>query len=108
MRRPYNKLVRDRIPELIAQDGRTYAMEDLDETAYLHALLAKLVEEAQEVMDAAPEERITELADLLEVMDALVGVMGIDESRVRAVQRARRVERGGFSRRLKLLWIEEA
>ncbi len=106
MRILYNKLVRDRIPEIIAQDGRTCAVEELDDAAYVLALLAKLVEEAQEVRDAVPEQRMTELADVMEVLDALLLALDIDEATVRAVQAERRVERGGFRRRLQLLWTE--
>ena len=48
----YNKLVRDRIPEIIAAEGRQYATETMADTEYRQALLVKLVEEAQEVADA--------------------------------------------------------
>ncbi len=75
----------------------------MDDVAYLQALLAKLVEEAQEVPDAVPEQRMTELAHILEVMDMLLMVLDIDAATVRAVQANLRVERGGFGQRLNLL-----
>ena len=71
-RKIYNKLVRDRIPEIIAADGRQFATEIMNEDEYRRALLAKLVEEAQEVASAEVDEIAKEIADLCEVIDALV------------------------------------
>ena len=62
---PYPKLVRDRIPAIIAESGRQCRTTTLTGPAYRSALLAKLVEEAQEVQAASPEELPTELADVL-------------------------------------------
>ncbi len=67
MRHTYNKIVRDRIPEIIAANGRQCGVQMLDERSYGLALLDKLVEEVQGVRDAEPVERITNLADVLEV-----------------------------------------
>ena len=52
MRVDYNKLVRDRIPEIIGSRGDRAVTRVLDEAAYRDALLAKLVEEAQEASEA--------------------------------------------------------
>ena len=107
MRIEYGKLIRDRIPEIMDADGVTYDVRVLDEEAYRHALLAKLREEAQEASIAAtPEERTRELADLLEVIDALLALDGVERDEVLSIQRQRREERGGFERRLELLWTE--
>lgn len=86
----YNKLVRDRIPEMIEADGKTCEVEVLSDAAFLKALLDKLVEEAQEARDASPSERMTELADVFEVMDAVMRAEGVSEFDVRVVQRQRR------------------
>jgi len=72
MRRDYNKLVRDRIPEIIRSGGKQCGIETMPEAEYRQALLQKLVEEAQEARQAAPDELITELADLQEVIAALL------------------------------------
>jgi len=66
VRRTYDKLIRDRIPELVK-----------------------------------------ELADVLEVMEALLEVEGVGWDEVREVQEARRLERGGYARRLWLRWTEQ-
>ncbi|HEX8326650.1 MAG TPA: nucleoside triphosphate pyrophosphohydrolase [Hymenobacter sp.] len=100
------KLVRDRIPALIAESGRRCATEVLTEVELQQALRAKLVEEAQEILAADPGELPTELADVLEVFEALVEAHGLDPAAIRHVQQARRAERGGFSQRLRLLSIE--
>ncbi len=101
---PYNKLVRDRIPEIIRASGRRCETVAMDDAAYRRALLQKLVEEAGEVARADSDQLVSELADLCEVLDALLDAHGIDRDTVLAEQQRRRVERGGFARRLCLLW----
>jgi predicted house-cleaning noncanonical NTP pyrophosphatase (MazG superfamily) len=107
MRRDYNKLVRDRIPEIIRSGGKQCGIETMPEAEYRQALLQKLVEEAQEARQAAPDELITELADLQEVIAALLAAWHIFPDKVQQIQDQRRAERGGFEQRLKLLWTED-
>lgn len=98
-----NKLVRDRIPDMIQADGRTCEVEVLEGEDFDRALRAKLVEEAQEVAGADTHEGlIVELADVLEVVESLMAWHGIDKAAVLAVQSTRRSERGGFEKRL---WV---
>ena len=106
MRKQYNKLVRDRIPEIIARDGREYETVTLSEDQYREALRAKLMEEAKEVAVAEPDRLITELADVYEIMDAIMAAYQIERDLVLAEQDQRRVARGGFEKRLLLLWTE--
>lgn len=106
MRRTYNKLVRDRIPEIIHAEGRECATEVMGEQDYVQALLEKLVEEAEEVRTATQEKRATELADLLEVFDALLQTQNVSLEEIRTIQEHRQAERGSFAKRLKLLWTE--
>jgi predicted house-cleaning noncanonical NTP pyrophosphatase (MazG superfamily) len=56
MRVTYNKLVRDRIPEIIEADGHHAFTRILDDQDYRAALLAKLVEEAREAQSASADE----------------------------------------------------
>lgn len=102
----YNKLVRDRIPEIIAVDGHQYATEIMEDIEYRQALLAKLVEEAREAAEAESGEMMKELADLYEVIDALLVAFDLDKDAILALQQKRRDERGGFEQRIKLLWTE--
>jgi predicted house-cleaning noncanonical NTP pyrophosphatase (MazG superfamily) len=102
----YNKLVRDRIPELIERDGRSSRIQTLTEAEFRTALLDKLLEEAREAREATAEQLPTELADVLEVIDAIVSTFGIQRATLLALQEQRRNERGGFNRRIKLCWTE--
>ena len=107
MRITYDKLIRDRIPEIMERAGVRFEVDVLEGGAYREALLAKAVEEAEELRGArAREDVVQELADVLEVLEAVMGVDGIDVAEVREVQAARRDSRGGFERRLVLRWTE--
>jgi predicted house-cleaning noncanonical NTP pyrophosphatase (MazG superfamily) len=100
----YNKLVRDRIPEIIHLAGKQCETTVMNEAEYRQGLLDKLVEEAQEAHSAAQGDLATELADILEVVDAILTVHDISVEHVRKVQAARRQEQGGFKKRMKLIW----
>ena len=107
MRTTYGKLIRDRIPEILEAEGLRYEVAPLDGAAFRAALLAKLVEEAGEAAVARDADGlVTEIADLLEVVDALLRAEGIDSARVLAEQTKRRAERGGFEGRWELRWTE--
>jgi len=98
------ELVRDRIPEIMAADGREPEARVLGVDEYVDALLAKAVEEAEELRAAVTvEERLAEAADVYEVLLAVAELCGssLDEvSRRAAVKRA---ERGGLGGRI---WLE--
>lgn len=100
----YGKLVRDRIPEIIAADGQTPKVRVLDDRALLPALIAKLHEEAEEVASAEPNARLGELADVREVLTALTIAFGFTEAQVDEAAASKRAERGGFAQRL---WLDE-
>lgn len=106
MRQEYHKLVRDRIPEIIRASGRECAVVIMSEAEYRQALLEKLVEEAQEAVQAGPQGLVRELADLYEVLDAVLAAHRIERETVWKEQEQRRIERGGFQERLRLLWTE--
>jgi predicted house-cleaning noncanonical NTP pyrophosphatase (MazG superfamily) len=100
-----NKLVRDRIPEIIQGKGRECRTATMSDGEYKTALRAKLLEEAQEVLAADPDQLATELADVYDVLDALLNAYGISRSQVQEIQGSRRAERGGFEGRICLLWV---
>jgi predicted house-cleaning noncanonical NTP pyrophosphatase (MazG superfamily) len=103
----YNKLIRDRIPEIIHESGKQAQVEVMSETEYRKALLEKLVEEAQEAtLASTKDDLITELADLYEVIEALFTVWNIQREEVLRIQKERHLQRGGFDGQLKLLWTE--
>ena len=104
MKTEYNKLVRDKIPEIIRASGNQCEISTLNDVEYIEALKQKLLEEANEVAIAPPEELAEELADVMEVIDALMAAAGIEPEKVKEIQQVKRSQRGGFDNRIKLLW----
>lgn len=106
MRQEPNKLVRDRIPDIIRQSGKQCEVTVMADVEFRQALREKLLEEAGEVAAANSENLVSELADLQEVIDALFRVYGIERDAVVKEQTRKRTERGGFEQRLRLLWFQ--
>ena len=106
MRQRHNKLIRDRIPEIIRQTGREFEVKTMSKSEYHQALLDKLIEEAQEAQEAKPDDLLEELADIYEVIDAILVNLEIDKDTVLAKQEQKRREKGGFTKKLRLLWTE--
>jgi predicted house-cleaning noncanonical NTP pyrophosphatase (MazG superfamily) len=100
----HNKLVRDRIPEIISNSGGTAQIRRIDsDNEYIHELIKKLLEEANEV---AENPSIEELADVREVIDALLRALGFTEQELLAVQREKATKNGKFDDRLFLISTE--
>ena len=99
MTKKYNKLVRDRIPEIIESSGRTCVTEILSDEDYLKMLDAKLDEELAEYH---ADQNIEELADLMEVIRACAVARGYTVEELEQVRAAKATERGGFERRILL------
>lgn len=108
MRVTYNKLVRDRIPEIIQASGGVPITRVLDHRDYRAALLAKLVEEAGEAADASAGELPSELADVYEVLLALVNVCGLEWADLTQLAETKRQKRGSFSSRLFMDHVQHA
>jgi predicted house-cleaning noncanonical NTP pyrophosphatase (MazG superfamily) len=105
----YNKLIRDRIPEIMAVKGKGFEVQSLSSDVDFEAsLFQKLSEEAAEVCSAqGRDELMKELADLAEVVKTLCELKRIPFWEVEKLQAERRRERGGFEKRLLLLWGEK-
>ena len=93
----HNKLVRDRIPEIIRASGSVCITEILPAEAYLRALDEKLNEELAEYQQS---KSLEELADLLEVMGAVVKARGYTWDDLTRVRKEKRANRGGFDQRI--------
>lgn len=91
------KLVRDKIPAIIMQDGRKPVYHQASEEEYRTKLLDKLVEEATEFISAPSEE---ELADIFEVLDAIIDLFGFDIEKIDKTKMAKLRDKGGFRERL--------
>lgn len=100
----YNKLIRDRIPEILEDAGKDYETTTVEGRDYLAALKDKLKEEVDEYRE---EEDVEELADILEVIEALLDWHDISREELEELRREKRKERGGFARGLYLLRAEE-
>lgn len=96
----YNKLVRDRIPEIIRSQGEIPTIRILDEAEYSEHLERKLDEE---VAEFHKERNLEELADILEVIFALSADLGYSGEALQDVYQRKHAERGGFEDRLLLI-----
>lgn len=104
----YNKLVRDRIPEIIEKDGKQCSTEILDDKTYVVELKKKIREELQEYEEATTdEEAIEELADILELMHALAKTHGSTMEEVEKVRAEKAIKRGGFNDKIFLIEVED-
>ena len=101
----HNKLVRDKIPEIILSRGKGCKTRTLDGDNFLHELKKKLEEEVNEFLDDPSRE---ELADILEVVDSLSLVMGSSFDDVLRIKEEKKQARGGFSDHIFLEYVTEA
>ena len=100
----YNKLVRDRIPEIIAAQGKTCQYEVMSQEAYRAALDQKLTEELREYHASGELE---ELADLLEVIYAIAESRGETAQSLNALAEEKAAARGRFREKYLLLSVDE-
>lgn len=103
----YDKLVRDRITDLMDERGIGYTARTLSQDEYVDALRTKLREEVAEFQSASgADHRLAELADILEVIRALAALEGAtpDDIEARRAEKERQV--GRFDRRLLLIDTE--
>ena len=91
------RLVRDRIPEIIQEDGKTPIIRIMDEEEYVRELDRKLCEEAEEYR---ADGSIEEMADVLEVLQAICIARGYTLQQLEEVRRKKAAERGGFKKRI--------
>lgn len=74
MEKIYNKLVRDNIPDIIKENGRIPICRVLDDEEYKKELEIKLYEEYKKVIEAKGDDRIEELADMIEIIKSLASL----------------------------------
>lgn len=100
----YNKLVRDRIPEIIESSGKICKTEILDDAAYLEMIDRKLSEELEEYLE---DKTVEELADLMEVIFAAAAARGYTSEQLEKIRAEKAEKRGGFRERILLKEVEE-
>lgn len=96
----YNKLVRDKIPQIIESQGETPHIRILDTAEYTQCLEQKLEEEVREYYEGRNPE---ELADILEVVFALSENLGYSIEELMDIYREKHEKRGGFRSRIFLI-----
>ena len=104
MKKIYNKLVRDKIPEIIAKAGHESKVRILHDDEYFTSLCKKLQEEVDEFQES---QSLEELADILEVLYALTAAQGKTPEDLEALRADKCEKRGGFEKRLFLEWVLE-
>lgn len=100
----YNKLVRDRIPQIIKANGVKCKTHIAKDDEYQALLIAKLNEEVDEFIHNPCAE---EIADILEVIEAVARLNGISLDEIKQQKLEKRKNRGSFTKRIVLEWTDE-
>lgn len=100
----YNKLVRDKIPEIISYDGKKAVSHILSEEDYLAELDKKLMEEVKEYIK---DKNLEEMADVLEVLYAICNARGYTIEELQTKRKEKAELRGSFQEKIFLEYVEE-
>lgn len=104
----YEKLVRDKIPEIIKANGQKGFFRILEDEEYQIKLNEKMKEELIEYLTSNSErEAVQELADMSEIIDAILELKGVSKEKFCAFKQKRKEDRGGFQKRLLLEKVEK-
>lgn len=104
----YNKLVRDKIPEIIEAKGKEVSTTILSNEEYITELKTRCLEEVEEYMRATTnEEAKEELADVLEVLHAIAKTHGSSMEEIESIRLRKKQGRGGFQERIFLIDVKE-
>ena len=104
MKTLHHKLVRDRIPEIIEETGKTHQTTIIGGEDLRGAALKKLQEEVMEFVENPCAE---EAADIMEILHFILEREGITDSQVMTAATVNRIKRGGFNMGYFLEWVEE-
>lgn len=100
----YNKLVRDKIPEVISKNGETPKIRILNSDEYLYELNKKIQEELAEYLESGDVE---ELADIEEVLRAILNVKNVSYDEFEKIRLQKVQKRGAFKDKLFLESVDE-
>ena len=97
----YNKLVRDKVPKIIESTGKLFEYRTLELNEDYRVILSlKMDEEIGEYLDSpTKDERIEELADVLEVFQAMLDFEGYDLETINKIREEKKITKGGFENR---------
>lgn len=100
----YNKLVRDKIPEIIENDNQTCVTRILNNEEYLKELNKKLQEEMNEYLESGDLE---EIADLQEVVLAILDAKNCSHEEFENIRISKVNKRGAFKKKIFLETVED-
>lgn len=100
----YNKLIRDKIPEIIKSSGKNFDIHSAKKEEILLLLETKLNEEVSEYQEA---KNLEELADIMEVLFGLANALGYSEQDLINKRNEKKEERGGFEKGIVLEKVYE-
>ncbi|MEE8131441.1 MAG: nucleoside triphosphate pyrophosphohydrolase [Candidatus Paceibacterota bacterium] len=108
MVKKYNKLIRDRILEIIKLAGEKPHFRTLNKKEYFKEIKKKILEEAKELTGAKnKKEIINEIVDVQELIDVLAAELGLTKLQIQKLQKEKNKKRGGFKKRLFLIKTEK-
>jgi predicted house-cleaning noncanonical NTP pyrophosphatase (MazG superfamily) len=101
----YNKLVRDKIPDIIRQQGNHPEYHIVNDKAdYCQALREKILEEAIELKES---QDVNEIIDVLEATYCLIEAENLKFTKIEELRKKKNIERGGFKKRIILEYVEK-
>ena len=100
----YNKLVRDKTPDILSEEGKKYKAHYATKQEYEEKLKEKLLEEVNEFIENPCME---ELADIFEVFNAVVDMMGYKHEDLIECMKTKFDEKGAFDEKIVLEFVEE-
>ncbi len=103
IKKTHNKLVRDKIPQILKEKNINYFIRKLNNKEYTQALKTKLQEEVNEFLEASNKEhQQEELADILEVIYSLAKNIGITLNELEKTRQEKLEKRSGFEEKIYL------
>ncbi|MEB2281804.1 nucleoside triphosphate pyrophosphohydrolase [Lysinibacillus xylanilyticus] len=104
----YNKLVRDLIPQVIEENGKTCIIRVLEQGEHLEEIKVKMQEEALEFLEAtSSKEAVEELVDILELVHTAIQMYDVSYEQLEQIRTQKKNQCGGFSKGIYLVEVKE-
>ena len=103
----YNKLIRNKIPQIIKSNGKTSTTRILPEEEYIKRTLQQNPRRTEYLEATTKEHKLEELSDLLELINALAEHEGTTLEEINNIRKKKAEERGGFSNRVFLIEVTD-
>lgn len=105
MNKIYNKLVRDKVPDIIKDNRQVPEYKILSDEEYILELDKKLKEETAEYQES---KEVEDLADILEVVYAICRTKGVSEEKIQKIREEKARKRGGFQNKILLKTVKKS